>query len=193
MTREEIVAVFERTGVMLKGHFLLTSGRHSDVYMQCARLFEYPEDSALLCGALAKKLKDAGVKADLVVAPAVGGVIMGYEMARALGARSIFSEREEGKMTFRRNFTVHPGEKVVVAEDVITTGGTVAEVVKLVKEAGGEVVGVCSMVDRSNGKADFGVPFYPLLAMEVVNYAPEECPQCKEGAPLVKPGSRKVK
>ncbi len=191
MTQEQIAEVFKRTGVMQEGHFLLTSGRHSDIYMQCARLFEYPEDSGALCAELAKKMRDVDV--DMVISPAVGGVIMGYEMARALKAKNIFAERQEGAMALRRGFAIPEGARVVVAEDVITTGGTVKEVIELARRLGGNPVGVCSMVDRSNGGVDFGIPFYPLIAMEVKSYAPEDCPLCAQGSAAIKPGSRGLK
>ena len=186
MTRE----ILTRLGALKHGHFRLTSGLHSDRYMQCAALFQFPRESEQLCAALAEKF--AGQKIDLVAGPALGGVIMAYEVARALGVPNIFSEREEGKMTFRRGFRVEAGQKVLVVEDVVTTGGSVKEVIGLVRAAGGEVVGVGSVVDRSGGKADFGVPFQALMTLEATNWKEEDCPLCKEGVPIVKPGSRKV-
>ena len=186
MTREILL----RLGALKHGHFRLTSGLHSDRYMQCAALFQFPRESEQLCAALAEKF--AGQKIDLVAGPALGGIIMAYEVARALGVPNIFSEREEGKMTFRRGFRVEAGQKVLVVEDVVTTGGSVKEVIGLVRAAGGEVVGVGSVVDRSGGKADFGVPFQALMTLEATNWKEEDCPLCKEGVPIVKPGSRKV-
>ena len=186
MTRE----ILTRLGALKHGHFRLTSGLHSDRYMQCAALFQFPRESEQLCAALAEKF--AGQKIDLVAGPALGGIIMAYEVARALGVPNIFSEREEGKMTFRRGFRVEAGQKVLVVEDVVTTGGSVKEVIGLVRAAGGEVVGVGSVVDRSGGKADFGVPFQALMTLEATNWKEEDCPLCKEGVPIVKPGSRKV-
>ena len=191
MTREELIAIFKETGVMLEGHFQLTSGRHSDHYMQCAQLFQYPKYSKLLCGELAKAFFDE--KIDLVAGPAVGGIIIAYQTAECLGVRNIFAERQEGKMTFRRGFAVKPGENVLVCEDVVTTGGSVREVIDLVREAGGNVVGVGSIVDRSNGKVDFGVPFKAVLSMEVVSWEAQDCPLCKSGSVAVKPGSRLLK
>ncbi|MGI6192501.1 MAG: orotate phosphoribosyltransferase [Christensenellales bacterium] len=191
MTREELIAIFKETGVMLEGHFQLTSGRHSDHYMQCAQLFQYPKYSKLLCGELAKAFSDE--KIDLVAGPAVGGIIIAYQTAECLGVRNIFAERQEGKMTFRRGFAVKPGENVLVCEDVVTTGGSVREVIDLVREAGGNVVGVGSIVDRSNGKVDFGVPFKAVLSMEVVSWEAQDCPLCKSGSVAVKPGSRLLK
>ena len=186
MTREILL----RLGALKQGHFRLTSGLHSDRYMQCAALFQFPRESEQLCAALAEKF--AGQKIDLVAGPALGGIIMAYEVARALGVPNIFSEREEGKMTFRRGVRVEAGQKVLVVEDVVTTGGSVKEVIGLVRAAGGEVVGVGSVVDRSGGKADFGVPFQALMTLEATNWKEEDCPLCKEGVPIVKPGSRKV-
>ena len=192
LTNEEILEVFKRTGGVLHGHFLLTSGRHSDTYMQCAKLFVHPEDSERLCGELSKKLTE--FKPDAVVSPAVGGIIMGYEVARQLGVVNFFAERQDGKMTLRRGFEIEKGMRVIVVEDVVTTGGSVKEVIELVKNAGAEVVAVASIVDRSGGKVDFGYPYRALLSMEVVSYEAEECPLCKEGKiPAVKPGSRGLK
>ncbi|MCR4819418.1 MAG: orotate phosphoribosyltransferase [Fretibacterium sp.] len=186
MARETLM----RLGALKQGHFRLTSGLHSDRYMQCAALFESPKESERLCAALAEKF--AGKKIDLVAGPALGGIIMAYEVARALGVPNIFSEREEGKMTFRRGFHVEAGQKVLVVEDVVTTGGSVKEVIGLVRAAGGEVVGVGSVVDRSGGKADFGVPFHALMTLDATAWTEENCPLCREGVPIVKPGSRKV-
>ena len=191
MTREQIIEIFKETGVMLTGHFCLTSGRHSDHYMQCAKLFQYPKYSEMLCKELADAFADTPI--DLVAGPAVGGIIITYQVAQCMDKRNIFAERQEGKMTFRRGFEVKPGERVLVCEDVVTTGGSVKEVIQLVKDAGGVVVGVGSIVDRSNGKVDFGVPFKAVLPMEVLSWEPEDCPLCKAGSTAVKPGSRSLK
>jgi len=191
LTRERIIEIFKETGVMLEGHFQLTSGRHSDHYMQCAQLFQYPQYSQLLCQELADVFKDE--KIDLVAGPAVGGIIIAYQVACCLGVRNIFAERQDGKMTLRRGFTVKPGENVLVCEDVVTTGGSVREVVELLKEAGANVIGVGSIVDRSNGKVDFGVPYKAVLPMEVISWEPEDCPLCKQGSVAYKPGSRNLK
>ncbi|HHY42724.1 MAG TPA: orotate phosphoribosyltransferase [Thermoanaerobacterales bacterium] len=190
MTREEILELFTKTDVLKSGHFLLTSGLHSGKYLQCAQLLQYPDATEKAVGELAKRFKEVGI--ETVVGPAMGGIIISYEMARQLGARSIFAEREDGKMTFRRGFTIKPGEKVLVVEDVVTTGGSVKEVISLIKELGGEVAAVAALVDRSGGKVDFGVPAHYLLDLEVKAYAPDECPLCKNGIPIVKPGSRKL-
>lgn len=192
LTQEEMLKIFEKTGGILKGHFILTSGRHSDTYMQCAKLFVDPKASELLCKSLAEKLD--GEKIDLVISPAVGGILMGYEMARQLGVNNIFAERENGAMTLRRGFTLPENANVLVVEDVVTTGGSVKEVIELVKERGCNVTAVASIVDRSNGKVDFGVKFVNLISMDVVSYEPSECPMCKEcKTPAVKPGSRGLK
>jgi len=187
MTKEEIVEFMKEIGVLQEGHFKLTSGLHSNQYMQCAAVFKRPEHAEKLVSLLKNKLpKDV----DTVIAPAIGGILMGYELARALACNSIFAERQEGIMTLRRGFKLNPGEKVLVAEDVVTTGGSVKEVLEIVKAAGCEIVGVASIVDRSNGKADFGVPFFSLLQMDITTYRPEECPLCQQGIPVNKPGSR---
>lgn len=191
LTKEQIIQIFKDKEVMLEGHFLLTSGRHSDKYMQCAKLFQYADVSELICKQLAEQFAEK--KIDLVVGPAIGGITMAYEMGRQLGVKNIFAERENGQMTFRRGFEVPQGANVLVVEDVVTTGGSVKEVIALLKEHGANVVGVGSVVDRSAGKVDFGVEFKAVLSMEVVSYEPENCPICKTGLPLVKPGSRKLK
>ena len=191
LTQDQALDCYRKTGAILKGHFKLTSGRHSDTYMQSAKLFIDTKQSEIVCKALAEKL--AGEKIDLVVSPAIGGILMGYEVARQLGVPNIFAERENGEMTLRRGFSIEKGTKVVVVEDVVTTGGSVKEVVKLVQSMGAEVVAVASLVDRSNGNVDFGVKYVNLISMEVVSYEADECPLCKEGKiELIKPGSRAV-
>ncbi len=172
LTQQQALDCYKKTGAILKGHFKLTSGRHSDTYMQSAKLFIDTKQSEIVCKALAEKL--AGDKIDLVVSPAIGGILMGYEVARQLGVPNIFAERENGEMTLRRGFTIEKGTKVVVVEDVVTTGGSVKEVVKLVQGLGAEVVAVASLVDRSNGNVDFGVKYVNLISMEVVSYAADE-------------------
>jgi orotate phosphoribosyltransferase len=183
---EKASEVLERLNVLRTGHFRLTSGLHSDRYMQCAKLFEHPVESAGLCYDLSRGFGGA----DLVAGPAIGGIIMAYEVARALGVRNIFAERENGRMTLRRGFSVSPGERVLIVEDVVTTGGSVKEVISLLREAGAEIAGVGAIVDRSGGRASFGVPFHALVVIEAVSWREEECPLCRDGIPLVKPGSR---
>lgn len=190
---KRVIEIFKETDVLLDGHFLLTSGRHSNQYMQCAKILQYPNYTQELMGMLAEKYKDD--KIDYVLAPAVGGIIIGYELARQLGARNMFAEREEdGSMAFRRGFELPKGARVVVAEDVITTGGSVQEVIDIAKEAGAEIVGVAVLVDRSNGTAKFDARLDCALVAKVESWEKDECPICKEGKEeLVKPGSRKIK
>ncbi len=191
LTKERVLEVLKEAGVLLEGHFLLTSGRHSNKYLQCAKIFKNAKYSEELCADLAEKFASDGI--DLVVGPAMGAVIMAYEVSRHLKVPNIFTEREDGVMTLRRNFDIEPGQKVLVVEDVITTGGSVKEVIEIVKEKGGIVAGVGCVVDRTGGKMDFGTKFESVISMEVQSYEADECPICKTGAPLVKPGSRKVK
>jgi len=190
LEQQRVIDIFTESKAMLKGHFLLTSGKHSEQYFQCAQVLQYPHYCAELCQELAQRFANYNVQT--VIGPAMGGIVVGYEVARQLGVRSLFAEREQGKMTLRRGFTIQPGERVLVAEDVITTGNSVREVIEVVKEQGGEVVGVAVMVDRSGGTADLGVPTEALLTTTVVTYDAEDCPLCKQGLPAVKPGSRKV-
>ena len=189
MNKQEILEIFKDTGVMLEGHFLLTSGRHSDKYMQCAKLFKDASISEMFAKELAKKFD--GI--DIVVGPAVGGIILAYEVSRQLGVPNIFAERENGAMALRRGFSIEKGDRVLVVEDVVTTGGSVKEVIALLESMGAIVAGVGSIVDRSNGQVNFGVPFKSVLSMEVVSYPADDCPLCKQGIPAVKPGSRNIK
>ncbi len=189
MNKEEILKIFKDTGVMLEGHFLLTSGRHSDKYMQCAKLFVDPEISEKFAKQLAGNF--SGI--DIVAGPAVGGIILAYEVAKQLGVHNVFFERQDGKMTLRRGFEIPKGAKVLVVEDVVTTGGSVKEVIEEIIDMGAEVEAVGSIVDRSNGNVDFGVPFEAVLSMQVVSYEADDCPLCKQGMPAVKPGSRSLK
>ncbi len=190
ISQERVLEVLKEAGVLQEGHFRLTSGRHSDKYLQCAKIFQYSKYSEELCGALAEKYRDAGVS--VVIGPAIGAVQMSYEVSRQLGVKNIFAERENGVMTLRRGFTIQPGEKVLVVEDVVTTGGSVREVIDIVRANGGDIVGVGAIVDRTGGKIDFGVPFQAVISMDVTSYEPDECPLCKQGLPIVKPGSRQI-
>jgi len=179
--------LFRETGAYLKGHFRLTSGLHSNEYLQSALVLQHPAYAEKLGREMAAQLP----KAELVASPAIGGLIIGHEVARAMGARFIFAERDTaGKMTLRRGFSLRPGETVVVVEDVVTTGGSTREVIDLLRAAGANVVGAGSIMDRSGGRADLGVPRVALETLDVVSWQPEECPLCKQGLPVEKPGSR---
>jgi orotate phosphoribosyltransferase len=191
LTREDILKIFKDTKALLEGHFILTSGLHSNAYFQCAMVFQYPWHAETLCQETTDHFKDQEI--DVVVSPAVGGIVFGQEIARLLGVRSIFAERVDGKMTLRRGFQINPGERVLLAEDVTTTGGSVKEVMKAVEQAGGDIVAVTAVVDRSGGRAQFNVPYFSLFQMEVKNYDPSDCPLCQEGSQAVKPGSRGLK
>ena len=191
LTDQQILKIFLETNALLEGHFLLTSGRHSNQYFQCAKVLQFPSHTFEVCSVLAEHFRNYEI--DTVIAPAMGGIIVGYEVASQLGKRSIFTERENNQMTLRRGFSLSENEKVLVCEDVVTTGGSVFEVIEIVKSFRAKVIGVASIVDRSNGKVDFGYPFKSALQLEVLSYPPENCPICKQGnIPLVKPGSRKI-
>ena len=187
----QINTIFSQAGVLQTGHFILASGRHSDKYMQCARLFQYAPYSEALCRALAEKF--ASEKIDAVIGPALGAIQMAYEVSRHLDCRNLFAERVEGKMTLRRTFEINPGERVLVVEDTVTTGGSVKEVMALVNEAGGTVAGIGCIVDRSGGNVDFGVPLMSVLSVPITSWEPENCPLCKQGIPAAKPGTKQLK
>jgi orotate phosphoribosyltransferase len=189
---ESILELFRGTGAYLNGHFRLTSGLHSPAYLQCALVLQYPRHAAELGGLLAGQLRNLVPEpVGLVVSPALGGLIVGHEVARALGARFIFTERDENKkMTLRRGFAVSRGEPALVVEDVVTTGGSTRDVVDVLRAAGARPLAAGSIVDRSGGHADVGVPRVALVTLEVVAYDPAECPLCAQGVPVVKPGSR---
>jgi orotate phosphoribosyltransferase len=187
--QEEVIERFRRTGALLEGHFVLTSGLHSTRYLQCALVLQHPAEAESFGRAIAERFRAQNV--ETVVAPAIGGIVIGWEVARALGVRSIWTEREEGRMTLRRGFTVRPGEKVLVVEDVITTGGSTRETIEAMRAAGALVVGAASIIDRSGGRSDVGVPRVALATLDVPALAPAACPQCAAGVPAIKPGSRK--
>lgn len=190
-SNQSILDAFLETGAYLKGHFRLTSGLHSPEYLQCAKVLQHPVIAERFGVALAAQFLPVGRAIDVVVAPAMGGLIIGHEVARALGCRFIFTERDsDGKMTLRRGFAINPGEHAVVIEDVITTGGSLKEVVEIVMHAGAQVSGAGSIIDRSGGKVELGVPRVALAVLEVIAYPPETCPLCAHGLPVVKPGSR---
>jgi orotate phosphoribosyltransferase len=189
MTEKEVLGALMDAGAILHGHFQLTSGRHSDSYVQCARVLEDPALTTRLAQAIVAGLPaDAGI--DLVAAPAVGGIIIGFAVAQALGVHFIFSERESGVMRFRRAFDVPAGSRVLVVEDVVTTGGSVAELIELVRSAGGTVVSVASLIDRGGTKS-FDVPLQPLLRLEVESWEPDRCGLCASDVPIYSPGSRR--
>lgn len=191
---DKTLAAFHRTGAYLQGHFKLTSGLHSPEYLQCALVLQHPDLAQQLGADLALELQSATryAKIDFVAAPAMGGLIIGHEVARALGARFIFAERDAGtrQMALRRGFTVQPAEKGIVIEDVITTGGSSAEVIKLLQEKGAIVAAAGSIIDRSGGTADLKVPRVMLATLQVAAYPEMECPMCRDGLPVEKPGSR---
>jgi orotate phosphoribosyltransferase, Thermus family len=189
MTEKDVLELFERSGALLKGHFKLSSGLHSEKYLQCALVLQYPKIAEKLSKALAEKFADQ--KIDVVIGPALGGVTLAYEVARAVGVHGLFTERQDGKMVLRRGFAISKGEKVLVVEDVVTTGGSTKEVIDLVKSFGASVVGVGSIIDRSGAKIDFGAPFRPLAKVEVETFEEAKCPLCKNNTPITKPGSRK--
>lgn len=193
MTNEEVLQTFSDCSALLTGHFLLTSGLHSPRYLQCALVLQHPAIAEKLCTALGDKAKeDASIgQIDLVIAPALGGVIVAHETARALGVRALFTERQEAGMTLRRGFQIQPGERCFVVEDVVTTGGSTREVIDVVRTLGGVVAGAGSLIDRSGGAVDLGVPRHALATLEVPSYKAEDCPMCKEGTTAIKPGSRK--
>ncbi|MBK9334355.1 MAG: orotate phosphoribosyltransferase [Ignavibacteria bacterium] len=191
MTEKEVIDIFKKTGAMLEGHFVLTSGFHSPHYFQCAKVLQYPEYNTLFASMIAAHFSDT--KIDAVITPAVGGIVFGTETGRQMNKRTIFAERENGKMTLRRGFEIKPGENYLVCEDVVTTGGSVFEVIELLKEYGANAAGVGFIIDRSNGKADFGTKQYSLAKMEVIKYAEDELPEWLEKIPVTKPGSRDLK
>jgi orotate phosphoribosyltransferase len=188
LTDSEVLQVFRDTGALLDGHFLLRSGLHSRQYFQCAIVLQYPRIAERLCGALAAKLK--GSAAQSVISPAMGGLFIGHEVARALDVRHIFAEKNAaGKLELRRNFKIGLREKFVVVEDVITKGGRVQETIEIVRQHGGDVAAVATLVDRSGGAVNFGVPLESLLRLQIETFEPSACPLCQKGLPVVKPGS----
>jgi orotate phosphoribosyltransferase len=189
LKQEAVLKLFKETGALLEGHFLLTSGLHSPQYFQCAKVLQYPLHAQKLCWEIACNFMSE--KVNVVVGPALGGIVVAQEVARLMNARAIFSERDNGKMTLRRGFEIKPNEKVLVVEDVVTTGGSINEVIQLTREASAQLVGVGFLVDRSQNRIKFDVPKFSVIEMDVVTFSPEECPLCKNQTELVKPGSRK--
>jgi orotate phosphoribosyltransferase len=187
---EQVIDQFKTTGALLEGHFQLSSGLHSTVYLQCALVLQFPDDAAAFGRAIAELYVDQGIQ--LVASPAIGGIVIGHEVARALEARFVWTERDAGQMTLRRGFTVSPGEKTLVVEDVITTGGSTRETIEALVRAGADVLAAASIIDRSGGNADVGVPSSALASLKVLSVDPSACDACKLGEPVVKPGSRKT-
>ena len=188
MTEAEVLTIFRRSGALLEGHFRLSSGLHSPGYLQCALVLQHPREAEALGAALGNLMRSFG--AQTVLSPAMGGIVIGQEVGRALNVRAIFAERQDGALSLRRGFALEPGETVVVVEDVVTTGGSTRETMDVARAAGAAVVGACAIVDRSGGKQGLDVPFRALLPMDVRTYQPEECPLCQQSVPIAKPGSR---
>jgi len=190
LNAEQVINQFRATGALLEGHFQLSSGLHSTVYLQCALVLQFPERAEAFGRAIAEAFQGQGIQ--LVASPAIGGIVIGHEVARALGARFVWTEREAGQMTLRRGFTIAPGEKTLIVEDVITTGGSTRETIEAVRKAGADVAGAASIIDRSGGSADVGVPLSSLASLRVLSVESSVCDACKLGEPVVKPGSRKA-
>ena len=188
MTEADVLTLFRRSGALLEGHFTLSSGLHSPRYLQCARVLMFPRDAGALGAALGARVRDLG--ATLVLAPALGGIVIGQEVARALDVPALFAERADGVLTLRRGFVIEPSDRVLVVEDVVTTGGSTRETMAVARDAGAIVVGACSIIDRSGGNPGLDVPYRALLPMDVPTYQPDACPLCAQGVELVKPGSR---
>ena len=191
MTRDELLDLYRRSGALLEGHFRLTSGLHSPGYLQCALVLQHPRDAEALGRAIADRTRDLG--ATVVLSPALGGVVIGQEVGRGLGVRAIFAERQDGTLTLRRGFTLAAADRVLVIEDVVTTGGSTRETIQVARAAGAQVVGAAAMVDRRSGQArDLGVPFTALLEIALPTFESGSCPFCTQGIAVVKPGSRPV-
>jgi orotate phosphoribosyltransferase len=188
MTRDDVLDLFRRSGALLEGHFRLSSGLHSTGYLQCALVLQYPSDAEALGRALAARVRH--LRPTVVLSPALGGVVIGHEVGRALGVRAMFGERQDGVLTLRRGFMIAETDRVLVVEDVLTTGRSTRETIQVATAAGGHVVGAASIVDRSGGVVRFDLPFQALLDVELPTYSPDACPLCAKGLPVVKPGSR---
>ena len=191
MTEQEILGIFKKTGALLEGHFILTSGYHSPHYFQCAKVLQYPEYNVLFSQLILEHFKNKDI--DVVVSPAVGGIVLGTEIGRQINKRTIFAERENGKMILRRGFELKKGEKVLVCEDVVTTGGSVFEVIDLVKSYKAFPVCAAFIIDRSNGKVNFGIDQYSLAKIDVMKFTEDEIPDWLAKIPVTKPGSRNLK
>ena len=191
MTRDELLDVFWRSGALLEGHFRLSSGLHSTGYLQCALVLQHPGHAETLGRAIAERTRH--LRPTVVLSPALGGVVIGHEVARALGVRAMFAERQDGVLTLRRGFILADNDRVLVIEDVLTTGGSTRETMQVARAAGGQIVGAASIVERGSGRdTDLGVPFAALLQIDLPTYEPDTCPLCAQGLPVAKPGSRPV-
>src|SRR6478752_4157307 len=190
MTEAEVLTIFRRSGALLEGHFRLSSGLHSPGYLQCALVLQHPREAEVLGAALGNLVRSLG--ADTVLSPAMGGIVIGHEVARALGVRAIFAERQDGALMLRRGFLLADNDRVLVVEDVLTTGGSTRETIQVARAAGAQVVGAASIVDRSGGTVRFDVPLVSLLDVSLPTYEPRACPLCAQGVAVVKPGSRPV-
>ena len=190
MTRDELLDLFRRSGALLEGHFRLTSGLHSSGYLQCALVLQHPQHAETLGRAIGDRTR--GLRPTAVLSPALGGVVIGHEVGRALGVRALFAERQDGALALRRGFVIAENDRVLVIEDVLTTGGSTRETMQVAKASGAQVVGAASIVNRSAGPPDVDVPFASLLDIALPTYEPEKCPLCAQGLPVVKPGSRPV-
>ena len=188
MTQDDVLGLFRGSGALMEGHFRLSSGRHSSGYLQCALVLQHPAHAQTLGQAIANRFRDS--KPTIVLSPALGGVVIGQEVARALGVRGIFAERQEGALTLRRGFTLDESDRVLVVEDIVTTGGSTRETIAVAHATGAAVVGAGAIVDRSGGVAEVGVPFSALATVAFSTYEPGECSQCAEGVAVTKPGSR---
>jgi len=188
VTTDPVLDRFRRVGALLEGHFRLTSGLHSPGYLQCALVLQHPIEAEACGAAIADRVRP--LAPDVVLSPALGGIVIGQEAGRALGVRAIFAERQDGKLTLRRGFSLEPGEKVLVVEDVVTTGGSTQETIDVARSAGATVVGAAAIIDRSGGKQRIDVPFHALATIALPTYEADACPLCAEGKPVVKPGSR---
>jgi orotate phosphoribosyltransferase len=192
MEKKEAIRIFEETGALQNGHFLLTSGLHSPQYFQCAMVLQYPEYLEEFCRGIVEFFQEEE-DIDFVIAPAMGGIVVAQEVGRQLGVRHIFAERENGQLALRRGFHIETNEKVLICEDVLTTGSSVQEVIRLVEKAGGYPVGVGAIVDRSEGQLQFDLPLVSVIQVKAITYNPDKCPLCSQKIPLTKPGSRDIK
>jgi orotate phosphoribosyltransferase len=188
MREDDVLSLFRRSGAFLEGHFKLSSGLHSTGYLQCALVLQHALDAEALGAALGEQVRRYGASA--VLSPALGGIVIGQELGRALGVRALFAERQDGGLTLRRGFSLEPGERVLIVEDVLTTGGSTRETIDVAERAGAQAVAACAIVDRSGSQHGLTIPFHALLPMRLPTYQPEECPLCAQGVAVTKPGSR---